>query len=60
MAKEVAISKRITISKAQQNMILAVAATGLVVGVKAWNVGFQLVKCCLCMCGDYDVFCFDD
>lgn len=33
MAKEVAISKRITISKAQQNMILAVAATGLVVGV---------------------------
>ena len=33
MAKEVAIGKRATISKAQQNMILAVAATGLVVGI---------------------------
>ena len=33
MAKEVAIGKRATISKAQQNMILAVAATGLIVGI---------------------------
>lgn len=33
MAKEVAIGKRATISKAQQNMILAVAGTGLIVGI---------------------------
>lgn len=39
MAKEVAISKRVTISKAQQNMILAVAGTGLIVGI---SVAFVL------------------
>lgn len=33
MAKEIAIGKRAAISKAQQNMILAVAGTGIITGV---------------------------
>ena len=43
MAKEVAISKRIKITKAQQNMLLAVLIASVVLGA-ALSISINLIK----------------